>query len=227
MPGRIDIRSFREGEIGVGMIYRKGGKRCFDLVGAGFLVVLLAPLLIALAVTVAAKLGRPILFRQLRPGRGARLFTLFKFRSMSDQRDSSGELLPDDLRLGRFGRFLRSTSLDELPELWNVIRGEMSLVGPRPLLPQYVDRYTRRQARRMEVRPGITGWAQVKGRNALDWRERFELDVWYVDHVGFWLDLKILFLTLRAVLGRKGIAGEGTATMREFRGTGAESDRSP
>ncbi len=187
--------------------------------GAVVLLLALSWVMAMIGLLVAIKLGRPVLFRQVRPGKDAHLFTLFKFRSMNDRRDSTGALLPDEHRLGGFGRFLRSSSLDELPELWNVLRGEMSLVGPRPLLPQYVDRYTERQARRMEVRPGLTGWAQIKGRNALDWESRFELDVWYVENFSFLLDLKILFATLWAVLSRKGVAGEGSATMKEFRGT--------
>lgn len=204
------------------MLYRKGGKRFFDVVGATSLLVILSPLVLLIGLIVALKLGRPVFFRQVRPGKDARLFVLYKFRSMTDRRDADGNLLSDELRLGKFGRFLRASSLDELPELWNVIRGEMSLVGPRPLLPEYIDRYSQRQARRMEVRPGITGWAQVKGRNALDWEPRFELDVWYVENLGFLLDLKILFATVWAVISRRGISARGSETMTEFRGSGKD-----
>jgi len=207
------------------VIYRRGGKRVFDLLGAVLLLVVLSPVLLLTALAVGAFLGRPVLFRQVRPGRGGRLFGLVKFRSMTDERDAQGHLLPDEVRLGRFGRFLRSTSLDELPELWNVLRGEMSLVGPRPLLPQYLDRYTPRQARRMEVRPGITGWAQVQGRNALDWEERFECDVWYVENLSFAVDLKILAKTALGVVRREGISAEGQATVGEFMGSPAGRDR--
>lgn len=201
------------------MIYAKGGKRAFDLVVAGGLLLLLSPVLLLLAAVVRGVLGAPVLFRQRRAGRGGAPFRIVKFRSMADRRDPEGRPLPDAERLGRFGCFLRSSSLDELPELWNVLRGEMSLVGPRPLLPEYGDRYSRRQARRLEVRPGITGWAQVNGRNALDWERRFELDVWYVDHLSFPLDLKILLRTAWKTLRREGIAAEGSATMEEFRGS--------
>lgn len=204
------------------MIYRRGGKRIFDLLGAVLLLVALLPLLIGVALVVRWKLGSPVLFRQTRPGRDGHLFELRKFRSMTDERDADGDLLPDEKRLGRFGRFLRSTSFDELPELWNVIRGEMSLVGPRPLLPQYVERYSKRQARRMEVRPGITGWAQVKGRNAVDWESRFEMDVWYVENMSLLLDSRILLLTVFAVLSRKGVNSEGAATVEEFKGSGSQ-----
>lgn len=164
-------------------------------------------------------LGWPVIFSQERPGLHGRLFRLYKFRSMRDLRDANGKLLPDEQRLTRFGRFLRSSSLDELPEFFNVLKGDMSLVGPRPLLVQYLERYTPEQARRHEVRPGITGWAQVNGRNALSWEEKFKLDVWYVDHRTFWLDIKILFMTLAKVFKREGISAEGSATAPEFMGT--------
>lgn len=201
------------------MIYRRCGKRAFDLAVSVILLVLLSPLLVAVAVSVAVFLGRPVLFRQSRPGQGGILFRLVKFRSMSDKADSSGNPLPDEERLGRFGKFLRASSLDELPELWNVLRGEMSLVGPRPLLPRYVERYTPFQARRMEVKPGITGWAQVNGRNLVDWEERFSMDVWYVENRSFGLDLKILGLTMIQVFRREGISAEGHSTMAEFMGS--------
>ncbi len=177
-------------------------------------------MLAALLLLVRIKLGTPIFFRQLRPGRHSKPFTMVKFRTMTDACDASGVLLPDAERLTTFGKFLRSTSLDELPELWNVVKGEMSLVGPRPLLMQYLDRYTPEQARRHAVRPGVTGWAQVNGRNAISWEQKFALDVWYVDNLSFWLDLKILWLTVRKVLRSEGVSQAGQATMEEFRGMG-------
>ncbi|MCS7301292.1 MAG: sugar transferase [Fimbriimonadales bacterium] len=178
----------------------------------------LSPLLLALALLVWRKLGRPILFRQLRPGLHGKPFVMYKFRTMTNARDAQGNLLPDSERLTPFGKWLRATSLDELPELFNVLKGDMSLVGPRPLLMEYLDRYTPEQARRHEVKPGITGWAQIHGRNALNWEEKFRLDVWYVDNWSLWLDLKILWRTLWIVLKREGISAEGHATMPEFRG---------
>jgi lipopolysaccharide/colanic/teichoic acid biosynthesis glycosyltransferase len=193
-------------------------KRLFDLCAAALLLLLLAIPLLALAWTVRRRLGSPVLFRQVRPGLRGRPFEMLKFRTMTDARDSSGQLLPDAQRLTPFGQWLRSTSLDELPELWNVLKGEMSLVGPRPLLVEYLTLYTAEQARRHEVRPGITGWAQVNGRNAIDWAQRFKLDVWYVDHQTLWLDLRILWLTLRKVWRREGISAEGEATMAKFKG---------
>ncbi len=196
--------------------YVRVGKRVFDVLAAGVALILLAPVYVIVALLVAVRLGRPVLFRQLRPGLRGRPFRLVKFRTMTDARDAEGNLLPDDVRLTRFGRFLRSTSLDELPELWNVLRGDMSLVGPRPLLMSYLERYTPEQARRHEVRPGLTGWAQVNGRNRLGWDDRFAHDVWYVDRVGLWLDLKILAATVAAVARRDGISAEGNATMPEF-----------
>jgi lipopolysaccharide/colanic/teichoic acid biosynthesis glycosyltransferase len=200
--------------------YRRYGKRCLDLAGAGAAAALAAPALLALALLVRLRLGRPVLFRQERPGRHGRPFTLLKLRTMRDLRDAAGEPLPDERRLGPLGRFLRRSSLDELPELWNVLRGDMSLVGPRPLLMEYLPRYTPQQARRHEVRPGITGWAQVNGRNALTWEEKFAHDVWYVDHVSLGVDLRILGATLLAVLRRDGISAEGHATMPKFQGSG-------
>lgn len=193
-------------------------KRLFDmLVSLGLLIVLALPLLL-LAAVVCRKLGRPVLFRQVRPGLLGRPFAMVKFRTMTDARDPHGHLLPDAERLTSFGRFLRASSLDELPELWNVLRGEMSLVGPRPLLLEYLPLYSPGQARRHEVRPGITGWAQINGRNAVSWDERFLLDVWYVDHRSLWLDLKILWLTVRKVVIREGISAQGEATMPRFTG---------
>ncbi|MCO5186743.1 MAG: sugar transferase [Anaerolineae bacterium] len=201
------------------MFYRQLGKRLFDLASALVLLVLMSPVLLVVSLLVRRHLGTPVLFQQTRPGLNGHLFSLYKFRTMTDERDVYGELLPDAVRLSQFGRFLRSTSLDELPELWNVIRGDMSLVGPRPLLTVYLDRYTQRQSRRHDVKPGITGWAQIQGRNAIDWESKFEMDVWYVDNMTFSLDLKILFLTLLKVIKRENINMPGTATMPEFTGT--------
>jgi len=193
-------------------------KRFFDFMVSLVLLIALSPILLALSLAVALGLGRPVFFCQDRPGKDGRIFKMVKFRSMTNQRDERGEPLPDGDRLTPFGRWLRSTSLDELPELWNVVRGEMSLVGPRPLLVRYLDRYSPEQARRLEVRPGITGWAQIHGRNAQTWEERFRYDVWYVDHRSFALDLRILFLTLGKVIGREGISSNSCETMEEFRG---------
>lgn len=194
--------------------------RAFDLLVAAIGLVLLAPLFVLLAVAVRVCLGAPVFFRQQRPGLHGRPFTLVKFRSMRDAVDSTGRPLPDAERLPRFGRLLRASSLDELPELWNVLRGDMALVGPRPLLMEYLPRYTPEQARRHAVRPGITGWAQIHGRNAVEWEQRFALDVWYVDHGSFALDLRILLLTVRQVLRRHGVAQAGHATMTPFVGAG-------
>ncbi|MGD0515781.1 MAG: sugar transferase, partial [Terriglobales bacterium] len=188
----------------------------FDLFAAAAVVLVLSPLLLAVAGIVQIFLGSPVLFRQLRPGYKGRPFTCLKFRTMTDRRDASGQLLSDAERLTPLGRFLRSTSLDELPELINVIRGEMSLVGPRPLLMQYLVRYTPEQMRRHEVKPGVTGWAQINGRNAASWEQKFAYDIWYVENQSFWLDLKILALTPSKILTREGISQPGHATMREF-----------
>jgi sugar transferase EpsL len=193
-------------------------KRALDLVGSAVALVLFAPLMLYIAWRVQKELGKPVLFRQVRPGLNGKPFVMYKFRTMTEERDAEGRLLPDEKRLTPFGRFLREYSLDELPEFFNVLRGEMSLVGPRPLLMEYLDRYTPEQARRHEVKPGITGWAQVNGRNALSWEEKFKLDVWYVDNWTIWLDLKILWLTLAKVLRREGISAHGHATMPEFKG---------
>jgi len=198
--------------------YRRAGKRLLDLLLVIPALVLLAPAFLLLAVLVRFKLGSPILFRQRRPGLNGRAFTLMKFRTMTDARDASGQLLPDGQRLTRFGRFLRAASLDELPELFNILRGDMSLVGPRPLLMQYLDRYTAEQARRHEVKPGLTGWAQINGRNAIAWADKFKLDVWYVERCSFWLDAKIIALTVWKILSREGISQPGEATAREFTG---------
>ena len=200
-------------------LYACLGKRVFDLAIVIPGLVTLAPLLAVVAVLVRGKVGRPVLFRQERPGLNGKPYTIYKFRTMTDARDAAGNLLPDGQRLPRFGRILRAASLDELPELWNVVNGDMSLVGPRPLLMEYLERYTPEQARRHEVKPGITGWAQVNGRNALSWEEKFKLDVWYVDNMSFWLDLKILWMTVVKVLKREGISADGHETMPEFMGS--------
>jgi len=191
-------------------------KRGFDIVVALAALLLLAPVLFVIGCFVRAKLGSPILFQQVRPGRDGRPFRMLKFRTMLDAIDAQGRPLPDQERLTSFGRLLRSTSLDELPELWNVLKGEMSLVGPRPLLMEYLPLYSPEQARRHAVRPGITGWAQVNGRNALGWDEKFALDVWYVDNRSFWLDCRILWMTVAKVVRRDGISAAGEATMAPF-----------
>lgn len=193
-------------------------KRVFDLLAAAIGLLILAVPLALLAWQVRRKLGSPVLFTQVRPGLHGQPFRMVKFRTMTDERDASGALLHDAQRLTPFGRFLRSSSLDELPELWNVLRGEMSLVGPRPLLMEYLPLYSPEQARRHEVRPGITGWAQVNGRNAISWADKFALDVWYVDHHSIFLDVRILWLTVRKVLVRDGISAAGEATMPKFEG---------
>lgn len=194
-------------------------KRILDLSAALLGLILLAPIILILAILIRLKLGSPILFTQARPGLHGKPFRMIKFRTMTDARDADGNLLPDSVRLTAFGRFLRSTSLDELPELWNVFKGDMSLVGPRPLLMEYLPRYSSEQARRHEVRPGITGWAQINGRNAISWEEKFKFDVWYVDNQSFWLDLKILMLTIKKVFVREGISAKGEATMQKFTGS--------
>nr|CAL16373.1 sugar transferase, putative [Alcanivorax borkumensis SK2] len=194
-------------------------KRLMDIAGALCGLLVLGPVILLLAVLVRVKLGSPVLFRQVRPGMDGRAFQMAKFRTMTDARGTNGELLPDADRLTGFGQFLRSSSLDELPELWNVLKGDMSLVGPRPLLMEYLPLYSDRQARRHEVRPGITGWAQVNGRNALSWDEKFELDVWYVENRTLWLDIKILFLTVWKVIKRDDINQDGEATMTRFTGS--------
>jgi lipopolysaccharide/colanic/teichoic acid biosynthesis glycosyltransferase len=193
-------------------------KRLFDLLATTLGLLVISPLLSILALLVWIFHGTPILFHQQRPGYRKKPFTVYKFRTMTDRRGPDGRLLPDAERLTRLGRFLRTTSLDEFPELFNILRGEMSLVGPRPLLMQYLERYTPEQMRRHDVLPGITGWAQVNGRNVLTWEDKFHLDVWYVDHWSFWLDIKILLLTLWKVIKREGISQPGHATMEEFMG---------
>ena len=193
-------------------------KRLFDFAFALLGLIALALPLLILIVLVRRKLGSPVFFHQVRPGLHGRPFEMVKFRTMTDECGPDGKLLPDAVRLTPFGHFLRSASLDELPELWNVLKGDMSLVGPRPLLMEYLPLYTPEQARRHEVRPGVTGWAQVNGRNAISWEEKFELDVWYVEHQSLWLDIKILWLTVKKVLVRDGISAAGEATMSKFTG---------
>jgi len=193
-----------------------------DVTGALVGLIVLSPVLLFVAVVIRFKMGYPVFFRHQRPGLNDKPFELIKFRTMTDERDENGKLLPDSERLPAFGRFLRSTSMDELPELFCVLKGDMSLVGPRPLMMKYLPRYTTEQARRHEVKPGITGWSQVNGRNASSWERKFELDVWYADHWNLWLDLKILMMTLVAVLKREGINQPGEATASEFMGTGQD-----
>ena len=194
-------------------MYVRFSKRLLDATTAAFCLLVLSPVLVILYFVVRSRLGAPVLFRQQRPGLGARAFCLIKLRTMTDQRDPAGRLLPDSVRLTKLGRFLRSSSLDELPELWNVLKGEMSLVGPRPLLVEYLPYYTKEEARRHDVRPGITGWAQINGRNALSWDDRFKLDLEYVEKCSLWFDLKILALTVLKVFKREGISAQGHATM--------------
>ncbi|MCL4104694.1 UNVERIFIED_CONTAM: hypothetical protein GTU68_004648 [Idotea baltica] len=199
-------------------------KRFLDII---VVIVALIPAVIIsvpLAALIRWRLGGPVFFFQKRPGKDGRVFEMMKFRSMTNQRDENGELLPDAERLPKFGKLLRATSLDELPELWNVLKGDMSLVGPRPLLAEYLPLYDKKQARRHEVRPGITGWAQVNGRNATSWDERFEMDVWYVDNQSFWLDCKILWMTVLSVLKRDGVSAEGHVTMPKFEGSSGQNE---
>lgn len=199
--------------------YEKYIKRPQDFICALLAMIVLLPIMIILAILVRTKLGSPVIFRQERPGRNGRIFHLYKFRSMTDQRDENGELLPDEVRLTSFGRKLRSTSLDELPELFNILRGDMAVVGPRPLLVKYLTRYNAHQARRHEVRPGFTGYAQVHGRNSITWEDKFDKDVYYVDHITFLGDWKIIFQTVGTVLKREGISSGSSNTMEEFMGT--------
>lgn len=199
--------------------YEKYIKRPQDFICALLGIIVLSPVMVILAVLVRIKLGSPVIFKQERPGKDERIFHLYKFRSMTDQRDENGELLPDEVRLTPFGRKLRSTSLDELPELFNIIRGDMAVVGPRPLLVRYLPRYNAHQARRHEVRPGFTGYAQVHGRNSITWEDKFDKDVYYVDHITFLGDWKIIFQTVKTVLRREGISSGSSETMEEFMGT--------
>lgn len=200
------------------MIY-KYIKRILDIISSLLAIIILSPLLAVTAVLVKTKLGSPVLFRQERPGKDEKIFTLMKFRTMTDERDENGELLPDEVRLTKFGKFLRSTSIDELPELFNILKGDMSVIGPRPLLVEYIPRYNEHQHRRHEVRPGLSGWAQVNGRNTVSWEDKFDMDVYYVDNYSFAMDVKILFMTVFNVLKREGISSETSATMEVFMGT--------
>jgi lipopolysaccharide/colanic/teichoic acid biosynthesis glycosyltransferase len=202
-----------------GGLYRKYFKRPMDFILSLMAIVVLSPVLIIVGILVRVKLGSPVLFKQKRPGLNEKIFTLYKFRTMTDERDKFGELLPDSVRLTKFGRFLRSTSLDELPELFNILKGDMSVVGPRPLLIQYLELYNDHQKRRHEVRPGLSGHAQVNGRNAISWEDKFNLDVDYVDNVSFIGDWKIIFFTIKKVLVKEGISSDASVTMEPFRGS--------
>ncbi|MBR5126526.1 MAG: sugar transferase [Oscillospiraceae bacterium] len=199
-------------------------KRILDAGFSALGLLVLSPVMLVTAVLVKKNLGSPVIFCQPRPGRDGKVFNLYKFRTMKDARDANGALLPDEERLTSFGKALRATSLDELPELWNILKGDMSLVGPRPLLVQYLPRYNDEQRRRHDVRPGLTGWAQVNGRNNISWEEKFQHDVWYVDHVSLLLDARILMMTVGKILRREGISAEGSATMEEFMGTGERNN---
>ncbi|QJD72184.1 sugar transferase [Marinobacterium sp. LSUCC0821] len=194
-------------------------KRLFDMIASAISLLVLLPVIAVVALLIRRKLGSPVLFRQVRPGKDGKPFEMFKFRTMRDAVDEKGNLLPDAERMTPFGHFLRSTSLDELPELWNVLKGEMSLVGPRPLLMEYLPLYSAEQYRRHDVRPGVTGWAQINGRNSISWEEKFKLDTWYVENRSLWLDLKIIYLTIKKVLLRDGISADGEVTMHKFTGT--------
>lgn len=196
-------------------------KRVIDLTASMSALLILAPLIGIVALLIRVKLGSPVLFRQMRPGKDGKPFVMLKFRSMTDGCDAKGELLPDAERLTRFGNWVRSSSLDELPGLWNIVRGDMSLVGPRPLLMDYLPLYSREQARRHMVKPGLTGWAQVNGRNALSWNQKFALDTWYVDNQSLWLDLRIIAMTVEKVIRRSDVSADGEATMPRFTGTEA------
>lgn len=201
-------------------MYRKYIKRLFDIICALAAIIVFGWLYIILAVLVRIKLGSPVLFTQDRPGKDEKIFKLYKFRTMTDEKDAQGNLLPDEVRLTKFGKLLRATSLDELPEAFNILKGDMSVIGPRPLLVRYLERYNAEQKRRHEVRPGLSGWAQVNGRNALSWEDKFAHDVWYVDNVSFALDVKIIFMTvMKALVKQEGISSETSATMEEFMGT--------
>ena len=205
-------------------IYERFIKRPLDIAISAVSIVCMSPCYLVVAILVKKKLGSPVIFKQERPGKNEKIFTMYKFRTMNDARDITGELLPDSARLTDFGRMLRSTSLDELPELFNILKGDMSLVGPRPLLVSYLDRYSEFQRHRHDVRPGLTGYSQVNGRNAVSWEEKFDLDVWYVDHISFQEDCRILLQTVKTVLKREGISSGTSVTMEEFRGSrGAET----
>ncbi len=197
-------------------------KRFFDIVSSLIAIIILSPVLVITSILVRTKLGSPVLFKQERPGKDEKIFTLMKFRTMTDERDENGELLPDEFRLTKFGQFLRSTSIDELPELFNILKGDMSVIGPRPLLVRYLPRYNEHQHRRHEVRPGLSGWAQVNGRNTVSWEDKFNMDVEYVENYSMFMDIKILFMTIVNVLKHDGISSETSATMEEFMGLEAE-----
>jgi lipopolysaccharide/colanic/teichoic acid biosynthesis glycosyltransferase len=198
--------------------YSKFIKSILDIVIAAIALIILLPVMLFVAIAIYFRMGSPIVFTQPRPGKKGRIFKFYKFRTMTNERDSNGDLLPDEKRLTKLGEFLRQTSLDELPQFWNIIKGDMSLIGPRPLLVRYLKRYTPEQARRHEVKPGITGWSQIQGRNGISWEEKFKLDVWYIDNWSLWLDLKILFLTVFKVLQQEGINEEGNVSSQEFTG---------
>lgn len=197
-------------------------KRFFDIVSSLIAIIILSPVLVITSILVRTKLGSPVLFKQERPGKDEKIFTLMKFRTMTDELDENGELLPDEIRLTKFGQFLRSTSIDELPELFNILKGDMSVIGPRPLLVRYLPRYNEHQHRRHEVRPGLSGWAQVNGRNTVSWEDKFNMDVEYVENYSMFMDIKILFMTIVNVLKHDGISSETSATMEEFMGLEAE-----
>lgn len=215
MPGEAELKPQKEKR----GPYRRYFKRPIDFVLSLGAIIILSPILLLIALLVRIKLGSPVIFKQQRPGMNEKIFTLYKFRTMTDERDEKGELLPDEMRLTDFGKFLRASSLDELPELFNILKGDMSIVGPRPLLIEYLPLYNAHQRQRHEVRPGLTGWAQVNGRNAIGWEEKFNYDVEYVNNLSFFLDVKIIFLTIMKVLKREGINQEGRATMEPFRGS--------
>lgn len=198
--------------------YRKYVKRCLDILLSGLALIILSPAFLIVAILVRTKLGSPVLFKQLRPGKNEHIFPMYKFRTMTDEKDSTGNLLPDEIRLTKFGKLLRSTSLDELPELWNILKGDMSIIGPRPLLVEYLPLYNSEQKRRHDVRPGLTGLAQVNGRNAISWEEKFNLDCKYVDNINFKQDTEIFFLTFKKVFIKEGINSESNVTNKKFEG---------
>lgn len=199
-------------------LYEAFFKRILDILLSGIALFLLLPIMLFVMALVGLNLGFPVIFKQKRPGKDGKIFNMYKFRTMTSEVDDNGNLLPDDVRLTKFGKFLRSTSLDELPELWNILKGDMSIIGPRPLLEKYLPLYSKEQNRRHEVRPGLTGYAQANGRNALTWQEKFKMDVYYVDHITFLGDLEIILQTIKTVIKRDGISSDTTATMEEFKG---------
>lgn len=200
-------------------MYKNCIKRLLDFLLSLIAIIILSPILIIVAILVRTKLGSPVIFKQKRPGKDEKIFTLYKFRTMTDEKDENGNLLPDDVRLTKFGKLLRSTSLDELPELFNILNGDMSIVGPRPLLVKYLPLYNEKQKHRHDVRPGFTGYAQVNGRNSITWEEKFDLDVYYTNHISFFIDVKIIVKTIKVVLLREGISSDTSVTMEEFKGT--------